>query len=407
MNGELIPDLFRTEYSRILAVLIRSYGLEHIEIAEDIASDTFMAALETWPYQGVPQNPRAWLYKVAKNKTINKLKQTKVRNETDIENLPDHPETPESWFLDLSEDNINDSRLAMLFVAAHPQIPIESSIAFGLRTLCGFSVDEIASALLSNKETINKRLYRAREKMRELKINADLPPPSELTERLKAVLKMIYLIFNEGYYSENHPELIRPELCHEAMVLGYLLLDQKNTCTHECRSLMALMCFQSSRLTARMSHPDRALLYHEQDRALWNRELIEKGFHYLMLASDKQTLSDYYLEASIAYWHTLEDTNPDKWPSILKLYEVLMIRSPSSVVELNYLNAFSKVHGPLSAITIKLNFDHQNNRYYHVLMSELLSASNPGSAAQHLETAIELSKNEAEKQTLRLKLKSW
>ncbi len=213
---KILPHLFRTEYRKIVSVLYRHFGFEHPEIAEDIASDTFLTAAETWGLKGLPDNPTAWLYTVARNKAKDHLKHgniftqkvtSAVRSEEGY--LPDIE-------IDLSDKSIKDSQLQMMFAICHPAIAAEAQIGLALRILCGFGIDEIADAFLSNKETINKRLFRAKEKLRDEKVKIGFPEKSQISSRLDNVLKTLYLLFNEGYYSTSGNATLRKELCLEA-----------------------------------------------------------------------------------------------------------------------------------------------------------------------------------------------
>src|SRR4051812_44288387 len=229
---ELIPHLFRTEYSKIIAVLCKCFGFEHIEVAEDLVSDTFLLAAETWGLKGLPGNPVAWLYTVSKNKAKDYLRHNSIfankiapglkHAQTD---LPDLTELE----IDLSNRNIADSQLQMMFAICHPSVSKEAQIGLSLRILCGFGIEEIADAFLTNKETINKRLFRAKEKLREEKIKIELPDASKIDQRLATVLRTIYLLFSEGYYSESQNETIKKEFCFEAIRLGTMLTENKNT----------------------------------------------------------------------------------------------------------------------------------------------------------------------------------
>ena len=226
---ELIPHLFRTEFSKITAVLCKLFGIEHIEIAEDIASETFLSALETWTYKGFPQNPTAWLYSVAKNKARNYIGRNKIFTEKIAAQLKYPAKENEEPEIDLSEKNITDSQLQMLFAICHPSISSEAQTGLALRILCGFGIDEIANAFLTSKETINKRLYRAREKLRLEKVQIEFPSDAEIPKRLETVLTTLYLLFNEGYYSESNDAVLREDLCMEAMRLTNLLIEKEQT----------------------------------------------------------------------------------------------------------------------------------------------------------------------------------
>ena len=201
------------------------FGIEHIEVAEDIASDTFLSAVETWSYKGLPQNPTAWLYTVAKNKAKNYLHHNAIFTQKIAPQIKHTSATAQENEIDLSEKNITDSQLQMLFALCHPSIPAEAQIGLSLRILCGFGIDEIANAFLTNKETINKRLFRAKEKLRTEKVQIEFPSATEINKRLETVLTTLYLLFNEGYFSESSNSVLREDLCLEAMRLTYLLIE--------------------------------------------------------------------------------------------------------------------------------------------------------------------------------------
>src|SRR4051812_2148044 len=251
-DKQLIPHLFRTEYRKIVSVLCKYFGFDEIEIAEDITSDTFMNAAQTWGMNGIPKNPTAWLYQVAKNKAKNYLQRNSLfKNKIALEIRTSSTEVDEEE-IDLSHQNINDSQLQMMFAICHPSISPEAQIGLSLRILCGFGIEEIADAFLTNKETINKRLFRAKEKLREEKMKIEFPKASEIDLRIGTVLRTIYLLFSEGYYSESQNETIKKELCFEAMRLCTMLVENKTTNKPEVNALLALMCFQASRLDARI-----------------------------------------------------------------------------------------------------------------------------------------------------------
>ncbi|HEY2726031.1 MAG TPA: sigma-70 family RNA polymerase sigma factor, partial [Parafilimonas sp.] len=296
---ELIPHLFRTEFSKITSVLCKLFGIEHIEIAEDIASETFLAAVETWSYKGLPQNPVAWLYAVAKNKAKNYLHHNAIFQKKIAPEIKHSSSSLCENEIDLSEKNITDSQLQMLFALCHPSIPAEAQIGLSLRILCGFGIDEIANAFLSNKETINKRLFRAKEKLRTEKVEIEFPPATEINKRLETVLTTLYLLFNEGYYSESSDTILRDDLCLEAMRLSYLLIENEQTNQPQVNALFSLMCFHASRFAARKNENGEIILYEDQDENLWNKELIEKGAYYLNQSSHGNSISKYHLEAGI------------------------------------------------------------------------------------------------------------
>jgi len=398
-ENDIIPHLFKTEYSKMVAVLSKSFGLEYIETAEDIVSETFLSALDNWPYKGKPQNPTAWLYTVAKNKLKNHLARGNTFHKIATEQLTNKSQFDEIE-IDFSEKNISDSQLQMLFAVCHPSISTEAQICLALRILCGLGLSEIADAFLSNKETIHKRLQRAKEKLYSERIRMEMPDDKEINERLNTVIQTIYLLFSEGYYSESNNSIIRKELCIEALNLAYLLLDNPLTNNHTSNALMSLMCFQASRLEARQTENGNIVLYDEQDRTLWDREFIEKGFYYLQQSSKWEITSAYYIEASIAYWHTVDNNNPDKWASILKLYDVLLLANKSPIVALNRIWAFSKVHGNLSALEEARKLDLKTNNFYFILLAELYKPIDNAKAIQYLTMALHTCKTNTEKEMI-------
>ncbi|HYF67432.1 MAG TPA: sigma-70 family RNA polymerase sigma factor [Ohtaekwangia sp.] len=403
MQTNIIPHLFRTEYSKLVAVLTRSFGIRHIELAEDIASETFLSALNTWPYKGTPPNPTAWLYTVAKNKIKNHLTRNNRFRINISENLNQEINFDEIS-IDFSDQNIADSQLQMLFAICHPSISAESQICLALRILCGFGLNEIADAFLSNKETIHKRLQRAKEKLNVEQIKLEMPGDSEINERLETVLQTIYLLFSEGYYSESNNAIVRKELCVEAINLTYLLLNNPLTKNHATNALMSLMCFHSSRLDARMSDSGSIILYEDQNRKLWDTELIEKGFYYLQQSSKWEVTSTYYIEASIAYWHTVDNSKPEKWISILRLYDALLSVHSSQVVALNRIWAFSKVHGNVAAIEEAKKLELKTNQFYFMLLAELYKQIDSTESMACLTQAFNLCKTDSEKEVINKKI---
>lgn len=401
----IIPHLFRTEYSKMVSVLTRSFGLEHIEIAEDIVSETFLSALNTWPYKGIPDNPVAWLYTVAKNKLKNHLARNTVFNKIVSEQLTDNNPLNEIE-PDFSDKNMLDSQLQMLFAICHPAISSEAQICLALRILCGLGLNEIADALLSNRETIHKRLQRAKAKLNSEKVRMEMPDDQTINERLNTVIQTIYLLFSEGYYSENNNAIIRKDLCVEALNLAYLLLENPLTNNHDTNALMSLMCFHASRLEARESGNGYGVLYDDQDRTLWDREFIEKGFHYLQQASKWETTSTYYIEASIAYWHTVDNSNTDKWLSILKLYDVLLTVNNSPIAALNRILAFSIVHGNELALNEAEKLNLKQNHFYFILLAELNKQIDKNKSVRYLTKALQLCKTDTEKALIKNKIKN-
>lgn len=403
-SEELIPHLFRTEFTKITAVLCKLFGIQHIEVAEDIAGETFLSALETWSYKGTPPNPVAWLYTVAKNKAKNTINRNQTFSKKIEPQLKRSQQNSEAFEIDLSEKNITDSQLQMLFAVCHPSISAEAQIGLALRILCGFGIEEIANAFLTNKETINKRLFRAKEKLQQENVQIEFPPVKEINNRLNNVLTTLYLLFNEGYYSESKDAILREDLCLEAMRLNYLLAENEQTGTPDVNALLSLMCFHASRFPARKDEHGENVLYEEQDERLWNKELIERGILFLKKSSQGNAISKYHLEAGIAYWHTIKEDTKEKWENILQLYNRLLQIEYSPIAALNRTFAFSKANGNEQAITEAEKLQLNDNHYYFTLLGELYKSIDKSKAKENYEKAHKLAKTNTDRQTIEKKL---
>ncbi|TGM03782.1 sigma-70 family RNA polymerase sigma factor [Leptospira barantonii] len=407
-NGELIPHLFRTEYGKIVSVLSKRFGLDRMDIAEDIASETFLTASQVWGIKGVPQNPSAWLYNVAKNKAKNHLQRDFVFSDKIVPELKRaHSEFLEnSWEkeIDLTSHNIIDSQLRMMFTICHPSISEEAQIGLALRILCGFGIEEIADAFLTNKETINKRLFRAKEKLKQERIRIELPSSVEIEDRLNVVLRTIYLLFNEGYYSTSQNEILRKDLCFEAFRLCRLLSENETTNLPQVNALLSLICFHSSRFSARQNERGESILYQDQDPNLWDRDLIVQGGYFLSLSAKGNRISKYHLEAEIAYWHTQKEDSPSKWENIVQAYDRLLKIEYSSFAALNRIYALSKVNGKEKAILEAEKFALNENRFYHALLGELYSNFDDVKAKASFEKALSLAKTQSDRSALQKRI---
>ena len=401
---ELIPHLFRTEYRKIVSVLCRRFGFDQIEIAEDIAGDTFLTASETWGLKGIPPNPAAWLYTVAKNKAKNYLHRNSTFENKITPILKE--ELPESYEseLDLSPQNINDSQLQMMFAVCHASISPEAQIGLSLRILCGFGIEEIADAFLTNKETINKRLFRAKERLRTEKVKIELPGPEEIENRLEIVLRTIYLLFNEGYYSVSQNQTLRKDLCIDAIRLCYMLVENEYTNKPQVNALLSLMCFHASRFDARFDKNGMLILYEEQSTDLWDSDLIRKGEYFLNCSANGNNLSKYHLEAAIAFWNTKKPDTQEKWENILQLYNQLLLKEYSPMAALNRTYALAKAHGKEEAIKEAEKLQLTDNHFYFALLGELYTDVNNELAKEHFLKAAELAKTLTEKQNIKKKI---
>ena len=399
----------------MVAVISKLYGLQHIEIAEDIVSETFLVASETWGIKDIPNNPTAWLYAVAKQKALyhfrrNKIFEKKIVPEI-VSRQVDSTGEEEPNF---SDQNIKDSQLQMLFAVCNPAIASEAQIGLALRILCGFGIDEIAEAFLSNKETINKRLFRAKEKLRTEKVTMDLPSEHEITHRLDNVLHVIYLLFNEGYYSKTRNEVLRKELCLEAMRLGLMLTEYTRTNQPKTNALIALMCFHASRFNARQQNDpniSRLILYDEQNKDLWDQSLINQGWHFLNLSAHGNEITSYHLEARIASWHCVKEDSKEKWDDILRLYDQLLLINYSPSVALHRIFALYKANDGMpdnqarrTALHEAEKLQFENNHFYFLLLGELYKSIDTNKAKINFEKAYALAKTDLEKQIIQEKI---
>ncbi len=403
-ENKLLPNLFRTEYSKIVAVLCRTFGIENIQLAEDIVSETFLKASETWGLKGIPKDPTAWMYAVAKNRALDHFRRKKNYDTKVVEQYKLQNPSSDEMHIDFSETNMNDSLLQMMFSVCDPSIPSESQLALALRVLCGFGIEEIASALMSNKSAINKKLLRAKEKLRKTDFDTVLPSEKEIQKRLSSVLSILYLLFNEGYYSSVTAEKVRKDLCYEAMRLLHVLIDNKNTDLAKPNALMALFCFHASRFEARTDQQGEQVLYQDQDTDKWNNALIKKG-EYFLNRSKNEAPSRFHYEAMIAFWHTRRSNDDTrKWENILQVYNRLLQIEYSPVAALNRTYALAQVHGKADALKEALKIDLKGNHLYHSLLAELYPDEEKGKKEEHLKIALKLAKSENDKKLIRKKI---
>lgn len=390
----------------MVSVLSRLLGLENLETAQDIVQDVLLQAMVTWSYKGIPENPSAWMYRAAKNKAIDILRREKKFRQISPQYsyLLQSEYTLSSTITHLFlENEIQDSQLRMMFACSHPSIAEESQIALTLKTLCGLSTHEIAKAFLTNEETISKRIYRAKEKIKADKIELGVPYGKELPGRLDTVLKCVYLLFNEGYNSSHPEQLIREDLCHEAMRLTYLLTMNNMTNVSRTNALLSLMCFQASRLQARLDDEGNIILLKHQNRGKWYKPLMEKGFEYLELATEVFQPSSYHLEAAIASLHasarSFEQTD---WKSIYHLYEILYQLQPVPIVALNKAIASAYAIGREKALEQLLQIKGLENYYlYHTSLGEIYyELHDKDKAKMFYENALRLTASRQQQQLL-------
>lgn len=410
----LVDHLFRHEGGRMVSILTRLFGLHNLELVEDIMQDTLHQALKDWNLGAIPDNPPGWLMTVARRKAINMIKRERTLRSFagDMDALL-KSEWTATYTMDqvFLEDEIKDSQLRMIFTCCHPALPPEGRIALTLKTLCGFSINEIATALLTTEANVNKRLYRAREKIRKEDIGFTVPSGMALFSRMDAVLLVIYLLFNEGYHSAGDNMAIRKDLCLEAMRLAMLLTERPDMKGYAPTwALLALMCFHSARLDARTDENDCLVLLEEQDRSLWDRELITRGLHFLSQSALGTEVTEYHLEAAIAAEHCLAPSFPEtNWTRIHDFYTALEKCRPSAVIRLNLAVITGKMDGPRAALSLLHALESEKSLAAYPLLYASLGeyysqTGEPQTALDYLERAKSLTKLPATREVLDRKI---
>ena len=371
-SGEVAGHFFRHEGAKVVATLTAHLGTHRLQLAEDMVQEALLRALQTWSYHGVPDNPAAWLTRVAKNLAVSALRREQRWNEKQDGIAAEHERWLSAPSGEMTHETFADDTLRMMFVCFHPELAAEAQTALALRTLCGFSPAEIAAAFLTSEAAIAKRLVRARQRIRELALPFAVPEATELSSRLNGVLHTLYLLFNEGYKASSGDRLVREDLCHEAIRLVTLLTEHPATREPRAFALLALMLLNAARLSARTDDAGNLLRLHEQDRGAWDRAMITRGIASLRHASQGGTLSVYHLEASIAATHcTAADASETNWPRILLLYDQLLAMTSSPVTAMNRAVAVARVHGPEAGLAaldaIERRAPLEINHLYHAI----------------------------------------
>jgi RNA polymerase sigma-70 factor, ECF subfamily len=349
-SHQLVDHLFRSRAGQLVAWLTRIFGPAHLELAEEVVQDALLKALQQWPYTGVPQNPGGWLFRVARNGALDVLRRNAAfaarAHEVAAElQRASEADDPSGWA-------IEDDELRMVFMCCHPSLPEDARVALSLKTAGGFGVAEIARAFLVSEPTIAQRLVRAKRVLREQRIGLDLPQGADLGARTESVLEVLYLLFNEGYNAHAGDDLIRQDLCGEALRLGRLVAHSPRLApAPAAHALVALMAFQAARLPARVDDQGELVLLEEQDRSRWNRGLVALGFAHFERSAEGSRMTVYHVQAAIAAVHAgAERTELTDWPRILGLYDDLMSLNPSPVIRLNRAVALSRVAGAAAAL---------------------------------------------------------
>jgi RNA polymerase sigma factor (sigma-70 family) len=387
--SHLTEHLFRHEAGKLVAVLTGIFGIERLQLAEDVVQEAMVRALQTWPYYGVPKNPAAWLTQAAKNLALDTIRREKTFQDKQPQIIAlieqragdaDGAESPKF------ENEIKDDRLRMMFVCCHPLIPAEAQIALALKTLCGFSPPEIAKAFLTTEAAIAKRLTRAKQRIRDARIAFEIPEGDELARRLDGVLQSLYLLFNEGYKASSGESLIREDLCQEAIRLTGLLADHPAGNRPRTHALLALMFLNAARI------------------------LLARGMFHIARSAAGQEISDYHLQAGIAACHcAAKDYASTNWPQIVELYDRLVEFDDSPVVALNRAVALAEVHGPQAGIeAVNAIRNLQSLDSYHLLHAVLgefeARLNHPRAAAAHFQKAMQLAEIKVEQAFLARRL---
>jgi RNA polymerase sigma-70 factor (ECF subfamily) len=389
----LVEHFFRREAGRLVAVLTRFFGWRNFDLVEEMVQSTLLDALQSWRTGGVPENPGAWIHRVAKNKILDSLRRDRIGRRVAKEWAAAHPsgnDGIDELFLD---SQIEDSQLRMMFACCHHRLARENQLAITLKTLCGFGISEIARALLIAEETVKKRLQRATRNLIDEQISLDPPQAGELVDRLDAVHQVLYLMFNEGYSSSRGDPPIRTDLCEEAARLCHMLCSHRHCSTPATFALMALMLFHAARFDARLDHHGSVLLMEGQDRSKWDRRLIARAKEFLDMSAEGTVISPYHLEAGIALHHCSAPTYAETdWPAILFLYDALLKLHRSPVYVLNRAIVVAEIEGPSAGIrALEEAGQDQPLRHYHLFdatLGELYRrAGNLDQARGYLEAA--------------------
>jgi len=408
-----VEHLFRYEGTKMVATLTRIFGIEHLNLAEDVVQEALVRALQTWPFYGIPKNPSAWIMRASRNLALDVVRRRKVfqNKQAEIIRLMDRDgATPDEAIF--SEDEIGDDRLRLMFVCCHPTIPADAQVALALKTLCGFSVSEISHAFLTTEAAIAKRLTRAKQKIHQAQIPFEIPAGKELGHRLASVLQSLYLLFNEGYKASSGENLVRQELCEEAIRLTDLLVAHPAGNQPKAHALLALMLLNAARNPTRLDREGNLLRLQEQDRTHWDKSMIARGMFHFTQSAIGDDLSEYHLQAGVAACHcAAKDYQSTDWQKILSLYDRLIELDQSPVVALNRAVAIANVQGPeagLKAVRGVRDLSKLSSYYllYAVLGELEMRSGNRQGAAEEFRKSFELAETKSERAFLLKRLQA-
>ena len=409
-----VEHLFRHEAAKIVSTLTRIFGLPNLGLAEDVVQESLLKALNQWSYSGIPENPSGWLMRVAKNQALDVLRrETSFRykeEEIAATLAQQYSISPEPEML-FSVEQVKDDQLRMVFACCHAVLSMELQVALSLKILCGFSVGEIARAFLVPEDTIAKRLTRAKQRLREAAVPFEIPVGAEWPKRLDSVVQVLYLLFNEGYNASHGEDLIRYDLCHEAIRLTRLLIEHPAGNAPKTHALLALMLLQTARFPARIGADSSVLLLQEQDRTLWNRTMIAEGVSHLDRSAKGAEASEFHIQAGIAACHCVaESYEMTDWQQILSLYDLLVKINDSPVISLNRAIAIAKVRGTEAGLTAVLEISGRKSiggyyLLYAVLGEFYLELKEYRKAEQNYRSALQLTEMSKEQSFLKKKLR--
>jgi RNA polymerase sigma factor (sigma-70 family) len=400
----IVEHLFRHEGAKMVATLTRIFGIEHLNLAEDVVQEALARALQTWPFYGVPKNPSAWIMRASRNLALDVVRRRKVfqNKQAEIIRLMDRAGAAPDEAI-FSEDEISDDRLRLMFVCCHPAIPADAQVALALKTLCGFSVAEIGHAFLITEAAIAKRLTRAKQKISQAQIPFEIPAGKELGQRLDNVLQSVYLLFNEGYKASSGENLVREELCEEAIRLTELLVAHRAGDKPKTHALLALMLLNAARNPTRLDSEGNLLRLKEQDRSRWDKSMIARGmFHFAQSAAGDE-LSEYHLQAGIAACHcAAKDYESTDWRKILSLYNRFIEFDQSPVVALNRAVVIANIRGPKAGLQAVRNVRSLSKlaSYYllYAVLGELeMRSGNLQAATEQFRKSFELAETKSER----------
>jgi len=411
VSTQLVDDLFRHKYGRMVAGLCRVLGPSRLDLVEDVVQDAMLRALRTWPVQGVPDNPEAWVFRVARNLALDRLRRQKLAAKVEGE-LQLWAEREASRHEPAAPAEIADDTLRLLFLCSHPAVPADARVPLILKTVCGFGVPAIARALLQKDATIAQRLVRAKARLQQDEVVFEMPPAEQLPARLELVLQVVYLLFNEGYRAHAGSELVQKALVDEAVRLASLLLERPPLHTPAVHALLALMLLLGARVPARVDAAGDLLTLAEQDRSQWDRRWLQAGFHHFAQSIGGEVLTAYHCEAAIASLHAAAaDYGSTDWRRICQEYDRLLALAPSPIVRLNRAVALAKRDGPAAGLLALQPLQQDRTLQDYFLLAATTAQlhwanGDHAAAAQELERALSMPSSEPERRLLQRRLEA-